>query len=281
MTSFAQTSPFTASGTAILPPLTKMSIGQNLTSPSGRFKLELQSDSNLAIYDNGTAVWVATSGQPYTSYSTAVEKGSTFLITQYYAFLNDPTRNRTWGTSNSTPLGGNVSAAYYRTYMVLQDDGNLVITDTVPLWSSNNSSTAFSLSKSNLRIEPGTFLEPGKLYESGANRLVFQGDGNLVVYGPNSQVLWASYTHNKGADQAVMQGDGNFVIYAKGKPIWYTNTDGNPGAYAQVKEDGSFCIVIDRPVWARFGFTPDIKPKRVLVEYGPYKLPSWSFDIWR
>ncbi|MNZ35251.1 D-mannose binding lectin [compost metagenome] len=277
---FAQTSPFTASGSPVLPPLTKMVIGQHLSSPSGRFKMHLQDDSNLVIYDNGAAVWVAASGQPHTLIRTAAESGSTFLITQYYAFLNDPTRDRTWSTSNSSPQGGNVSAAYHRAFMVLQDDGNLVITDTFPLWNSKGSLSAFSLSKSNLRIEPGTALEPGKLYPSGANALVFQTDGNLVVYGPHSQVLWASYTQNRGANQAVMQGDGNFVIYANGTPIWNTKTGGNPGAYAQVKEDGSFSVAIDRPVWARFGFAPNIRPKGKLVEYGPFKLPDWDFEIW-
>lgn len=276
MAKYAATTPFTGSGTPVLPPLTKMSINQNLTSPSGRFVLYLQEDSNLAIYDNGSPVWVAGAGQPYTTQNAGAD-ASTFLITQYYVFLNDPYRNRTWSTANSTPLGSDVTAAYFRTYMVLQDDGNLVINDTFPLWSSNSSLTAFSLSKTNLRIEAGTTLEVGKFYASGSNNLVFQADGNLVVYGPNSQIMWASYTQNKGATRAVMQADGNFVIYANNTPIWYTATGGNPGAYAQVKENGAFSIAIDRPVWARFGYTPTSVPKRSFVEYGPIRIPLNHF----
>lgn len=276
MAKYATTAPFTDSGTPVLPPLTKMSIGQNLTSPSGRFKMYLQDDSNLAIYDNGVAVWVAQEGQPYTIQNKGADS-STFLITQYYVFLNDPTRNRVWSTANSSPQGGDVSSAYYRTFMVLQDDGNLVITDTFPLWSSDTSLSAFSLSKTNFRIEPGVALEQGKIYPSGANNLVFQADGNLVVYGPNSTALWASYTQNKGATAAVMQADGNFVIYAGNTPIWYTSTAGNPGAYAQVKDNGSFSVAIDRPVWARFGYTPTLTPKKTITEYGPINIPVWSF----
>lgn len=277
MAVYANTTPFTAVGTPLLPPLTKMTPGQYLLSPSGRFKFILQTDGNAVIYDNGVAVWNTQSGQPYTTYQTqAADKSATFFITQYYAFLNDTINNRNWGTANSTPLGGNVTAAYSRTYMVLQDDGNLVLTDTFPLWSST-SLNSFSLSKADLRIEVGTSLEQGKAYASGDNILVFQPDGNLVVYGPNSKVLWASYTQGKGATSAVMQGDGNFVIYAGSKALWWTATAGNPDAYAQVQANGSFSVCVQRPVWARFGFTPKVTPKKTLVEYGPYSLPSFAF----
>lgn len=276
MARYADTTPFTESGTPILPPLTKMHTGQHLSSPSGKFKLYLQEDSNLVLYEDGAAVWVAQAGQPNTLIRQNPENNGTWLITQYYMFLNDPTRSRTWSTSNSTPYAGDVRAAYYRTYLSLQDDGNLVLLDTFPLWATTSLSK-FSVLKTNLHIEPGQYLEPGRSYASGDNRLVFQGDGNLVVYGPNDRVLWHSATSNRGANQAVMQHDGNFVIYANDTPIWNTGTQGNPGAYAQVKEDGSFSVAIDKPVWARFGFTPYTKPKRTVVQYGPYSLPKITF----
>lgn len=277
MAVYANTTPFTGVGTPFLPPLTKMTPGQYLTSPSGRFTFVLQSDGRAVIYDNGAAVWQAQNGQPYTSYRTeAADKSATFFITQYYAFLNDTINKRNWGTANSTPLGGDITAAYARTFMVLQDDGNLVLTDAYPLWSST-SLRSFSVAKTDLRIEPGTILEMGKTYTSGVNSLVFQSDGNLVVYGPSGNVLWASYTQNKGATVAAMQSDGNFVIYAGSKAIWYTSTGGNPDAYAVVQSNGAFSVVVQRPVWARFGFTPKVTPKKTIVEYGPYALPSFSF----
>jgi hypothetical protein len=49
--------------------------------------------------------------------------------------------------------------------------------------------------------------------QDGRFVLVLQGDGNLVLYGPQGQPLWASNTagHSDVWD-AVMQGDGNFVV---------------------------------------------------------------------
>ena len=42
-------------------------------------------------------------------------------------------------------------------------------------------------------------------------RLVFQTDGNLVLY-EGSTARWASHTHGRGA-YATMQSDGNVVVY--------------------------------------------------------------------
>ncbi|HYI02531.1 hypothetical protein [Hyalangium sp.] len=83
-------------------------------------------------------------------------------------------------------------------------------------------------------------LTPGKSYAGGSTlvsneiaKLVFQGDGNLVLYkmnGANEQAAWASNTVGRGGSQVAFQGDGNLVIYTSaGKPVWATgsNAQGN------------------------------------------------------
>jgi hypothetical protein len=53
------------------------------------------------------------------------------------------------------------------------------------------------------------------------NQLIFQDDGNLVLYmspGPNQVVEWASNTYGQDAQYAIMQTDGNFVIYGSDQP---------------------------------------------------------------
>jgi hypothetical protein len=58
---------------------------------------------------------------------------------------------------------------------------------------------------------------------NGSYRLIMQGDGNLVLYGP-SGALWASSTSGAG-NWAVMQGDGNLVVYnSASHPLWATGT---------------------------------------------------------
>lgn len=50
-------------------------------------------------------------------------------------------------------------------------------------------------------------------------RLVFQNDGNLVMY-QGHNVLWATHTVGKAASRLVMQNDGNLVMYKGGQAVW-------------------------------------------------------------
>jgi hypothetical protein len=90
-----------------------------------------------------------------------------------------------------------------------------------------------------------SFLKPGDLLFSDDEvcRLVYQSDGNLVLYGAGGSQVWASHTGGARAWRTYMQPDGNFVAYASsGNPVFATGTQGNPDAYALVTEDGHFQI---------------------------------------
>lgn len=81
--------------------------------------------------------------------------------------------------------------------------------------------------------------------------LVFQQDGNLVVYDQNSSAQWAARTDGKGWTCA-FQGDGNLVVYdSDGNPEWASNSDGHPNAQLVVQGDGNV-VVYDGTdaVWA-------------------------------
>jgi hypothetical protein len=92
----------------------------------------------------------------------------------------------------------------------------------------------------------------------GAYRLVYQLDGNLVLYAVNGGPLWASDTSGESVGQASMQGDGNLVVYdADGAPRFATGTDGNPGAALFIDAEGTLSIVSadDETLWT-MGGTP-------------------------
>ncbi|HEV2778061.1 MAG TPA: CHAP domain-containing protein [Actinophytocola sp.] len=73
----------------------------------------------------------------------------------------------------------------------------------------------------------------------GRYRLVMQGDGNLVEYGP-SGALWSTRTAGHPGSWAVMQSDGNLVVYGPGgNPLWDSGTWGNSGARVVVQNDSN------------------------------------------
>jgi outer membrane protein assembly factor BamB len=54
-----------------------------------------------------------------------------------------------------------------------------------------------------------------------------QDDGNLVLYSPGGDAVWAANTFGNDGAYLVLQDDGNLVIYAAaGAPLWATNTSG-------------------------------------------------------
>lgn len=55
-------------------------------------------------------------------------------------------------------------------------------------------------------------------------RCVMQGDGNLVVYGPNDHPIWSSNTWGHDGASLAVQDDENVVIYDGDSAIWSTNT---------------------------------------------------------
>jgi hypothetical protein len=107
--------------------------------------------------------------------------------------------------------------------------------------------------------------------ENRAAELVFQSDGNLVLYVRRQGervARWASNTWHRGGDHCVMQGDGNLVIYTGGnKPIWDSKTWGHGGARLSLQGDENVVIYHqNKPIWAtdtwvtpakRCGFIPE------------------------
>lgn len=92
------------------------------------------------------------------------------------------------------------------------------------------------------RLDADDRLYPDDVIYSGdgAYRLIYQQDGNLVVYRQSDgQPVWDSGTWGTFPGYLHMQGDGNLVIYdGNGQAIWHTATQGNSGAYAELGNDG-------------------------------------------
>jgi len=80
--------------------------------------------------------------------------------------------------------------------------------------------------------------------------LVFQRDGNLVLYRQNHNPVWASGTNGRGK-RAIFQEDGNVVVYDDYSAVWASNTNGHPDSQLCLQNDGNLVIYDDgKPIWA-------------------------------
>jgi len=91
--------------------------GETLKSPNGQYKLILQKDGNLVLYDGGRAIWSAGTQDKHINKLVMQNDGNLVLYGP-----NGPL----WATNTS----GNRGA-----YLKIQNDGNLVIYKAV--WSTH------------------------------------------------------------------------------------------------------------------------------------------------
>lgn len=104
-------------------------------------------------------------------------------------------------------------------------------------------------------LTSGQWLSVNERLTSGnrAFDLVYQGDGNLVLYRWDGLPIWASNTPGQTAGSATMQGDGMFVLYTpEGVPYWSAKHHAQPGSSIVLQSDGNLVIynVDGVPIWA-------------------------------
>jgi hypothetical protein len=120
-------------------------------------------------------------------------------------------------------------------------------------------------------MNPGEALAPWITSANGLYTLVFQSDGNLVLYENGStNALWASGTNisnggiGPGSGPCIMQEDGDLVIYGTlPQPIGFgqvfsTGTGGHPGSRLVVQNDGN--VVIYTPDGTALWATNTVQP---------------------
>jgi mono/diheme cytochrome c family protein len=88
------------------------------------------------------------------------------------------------------------------------------------------------------------FPDGARVSSDGKFRLIYQQDGNLVLYRVGGGPLWSSRTSGTSKGRTAMQGDGNLVVYDAGNAAkFHTGTNGNPGASLHLDPAGVLFIV--------------------------------------
>lgn len=213
--------------------------GQTVYSPSRSHQLLMQYDGNLVLYNvaNGGAVW----------------NSGTFGNTGAYAAFQPDGNFVVYSASGKALWYSSTNSTPYSQFLAMQDDGNLVIYAYVPAFSTATATTEYVSSSSGSAVwKGGVTISNGQSFTSGngANVLVMQGDGNLVLL-RQGVPQWNSGTFGHSGAYATMQADGNLVVYSSTHtPLWYSNTSGNPGAVTYVQDDGNVVIYTQMPHWS-------------------------------
>lgn len=197
--------------------------GYFITSPSGQYRMLMQSDGNVVLKttDDATFFDWQTNGNPG-AYAIMQTDGNFVVYTAGGGYVKQ------------TFSAGNPGAV-----LRLQDDANVVVYAGTQVVGVPFNSTNSRLSANEI-LSPGwSLVSPNRLYT-----LTMQEDGNLVLRPTGSSTaLWDSKTNGNPGSTAVMQSDGNLVLTRPSQSaIGITNTAGYPGAFLDAQTDGRIVV---------------------------------------
>ncbi len=203
----------------ILPGGHALSRGEQVTDCEGKgIRLVYQAEGNVVLYQGWKPLWWTFAGAQ-NSTSLAMQGDGNLVL-----------------YSGATPLWHSQTHGNPGGFMAVQPDCNLVVYNAAgqPKWASGT--TCFHLPA---LLGPGQQLVAGQALHNANGRamLIYQGDGNLVLYG-RTRALWHTQTHGTAPGIAVMQGDGNFVVYDAGGGVRFNAaTNGRPGNFLRLQTD--------------------------------------------
>ena len=203
---------------------------QYLLSPDMNDVLILQGDGNLVLYDSFRAIWSSGTAGSKATRLTLQNDGNLVLYTASGKVV--------WHTETA---GSDASS------LKLQTDGNLVLYNpsNAARWNSNTHHAPDNLSTVTRIMPSGGQMYIGQRLETAKRDryLLFQSDGNLVLYTNTGTALWNSRTSGKGGFVLQMQPDGNLVLYAKsGKAVWYTKTANRGISRLELQQDSNLVL---------------------------------------
>ncbi len=87
---------------------------------------------------------------------------------------------------------------------------------------------------------------------NGNYKLIYQGDGNLVLYNKANAPIWATMTNGKVSTKLSFQVDGNIVMFNGSAVVWAPNCHDKGGAKLVLQDDGNLVVYTNNnaPIWA-------------------------------
>lgn len=190
------------------------SLGPNeyLTSANGWYRLLMQEDGNLVIYNKAlVAVWNTLTFGKGLSRFIYQEDGNLVVY--------DATGNPTW-YANTENLASITTLEFAKLLPLIYPQGDFDSAAMVAATNFSAGTSSVSTTGSGYKLYAGDSLTSA----NGWYQLLMQRDGNLVVYNKANEPVW--FTATAGAAYAWFQPDGNLVVYriSDGTAIWASNT---------------------------------------------------------
>jgi hypothetical protein len=91
-------------------------------------------------------------------------------------------------------------------------------------WTTNRLNFVLAKDGNILLYDQGRLVWQANSGGQGGAQLVFQADGNLVLYSVNNATVWSSNTPGNNGAILVLQADGNVTISSQGRTLWQTGT---------------------------------------------------------
>lgn len=201
--------------------------GEMIYSPEKHSVLYLR-NGQLALYINFKKVW-----------------GTNIPNSKATKLVNQPDGNLVLYSANNEALWASNTDGAGASTLSLQSDGNLVLYSSgKSVWSTEtNSGDQLARVNASIRPDQTMLLRQQLSTPDRKSFLVLQQDGNLVLYNPQKQAIWASNTDGKNVVKLNMQPDGNLVLYtADNKAIWASNTDTGIQSFLTIQQDRNIVL---------------------------------------
>lgn len=231
---------------------TTMYGGQYILSPDGRFGLLMQTDGNLVAYGPSPCGWaqpnICRGPYDWWASNTAGQPGSRAVMqSDGNLVIYRPDGVAIWASNTHGSGATRVMVTNQGHFQLARWDGSTVRT-LIFLPEQNSYYAHFGTMPANGRLATLRYLSsPNEVYH-----LMQQQDGNLVLYGPATSVLWSSGTNQivvggMSVRETRMQTDGNLVVYNSSAPgaaaVWASNTVGaGPTPELVLHNDGNLVL---------------------------------------
>jgi hypothetical protein len=186
-----------------------LSLNQRLYSENHNYFAIMQSDGNLVVYKNdgsGRSLWsTQTAGSG--AIKAVMQNDGNFVL--YNAQMHPVWATYKYGSNN----------VFY-----VDNSGFARVETARKRFDSYSGSGVYPSGVTPTVFSHGFHFEPGVSYPSASSlyRIVFQSDGNLVVYGPSGSAAWNSKTNGKGGKTALVSGDFIYMFNSAPDVIWQT-----------------------------------------------------------